>query len=72
MLKCLLVGDMSSGICFKIILVGRGQVMIKGIDGIRLAVNWLLKLGDGYVGAHYTGFSNKYLRLSVIKSRNFY
>lgn len=45
--------------------------MIKGIDEVRLAVNRLLKLGDGYVGAHYTGFSNKYLRLFRNKKQKF-
>lgn len=46
---------MIPGICFKIIQREREQVMIKGIKVIRLAMNWLLKLGDGYVGVHYIG-----------------
>lgn len=28
--------------------------MIRGVDEIRLAMTWM-KLGDGYVGVHYTG-----------------
>lgn len=37
---------------------GERTSKIREIDEIRLTVDWLLKLGDEYVGAHCTGLSN--------------
>ena len=53
---------MVSGISSKQFIQGeREQVKIWEIDEIRLTMGWLLKLGDGYVGVHCTGVSNKYV-----------
>lgn len=71
MLRCLLVRWYEVWDLFYNYSRGEGQVMIKGIGEIRLAVNWLLKLGDGYVGVHHTGFSNKYFWLFHNKKQKF-